>query len=103
MIVDENRKLITTQGRAAVTNDIDGKEFPWYPKPLNKLTGTTASQINDSPSLILFTSKTMYKWVHTTLSQMCPTLTSYRNAFSCVLKVFITYSNSCTLLYSGMY
>ena len=57
VIVDEERKLVTTQGRAAVSNDADGKEFPWYPKPLNKLTGATAGQINDSPSLILFTSK----------------------------------------------
>ncbi|XP_065891038.1 nucleoredoxin-like [Dysidea avara] len=56
VIVDEERKLVTTQGRAAVSNDADGKEFPWYPKPLNKLTGATAGQINDSPSLILFTN-----------------------------------------------
>lgn len=57
VIVDENRKPITTQGRGAVNGDPDGKEFPWYPKPLNKLTGATASQINDSPSLVLFTGK----------------------------------------------
>jgi len=57
VLVDEERKLITNQGRGAVSNDSGGKEFPWYPKPLNKLTGATAGQINDSPSLILFTSK----------------------------------------------
>lgn len=57
MIVDESRKLITTQGRGAVNGDPEGKEFPWYPKPLNKMTGATASQINDSPSLVLFTGK----------------------------------------------
>ena len=57
VIVDQDRKLVTTQGRGAVSNDAEGKDFPWYPKPLNKLTGATASQINDSPSLILFTSK----------------------------------------------
>ena len=57
MIVDENRKTITVQGRGAVNGDPDGKEFPWHPKPLNKLTGTTAGQINDSPSLVFFTGK----------------------------------------------
>jgi len=57
VIVDENRKPITTQGRGAVNGDPEGKEFPWHPKPLNKLTGATASQINDSPSLVLFTGK----------------------------------------------
>ena len=62
MIVDENRKPITVQGRGAVNGDPDGKDFPWYPKPLNKLTGATASQINDSPSLVLFTGKGF--WCH---------------------------------------
>ena len=57
VVVDENRKLITTQGRGAVNGDPDGKEFPWHPKPLNKLTGATAAQINDSPSLVLFTGE----------------------------------------------
>lgn len=57
VIVDENRKTITVQGRGAVNSDPNGKDFPWYPKPLNKLTGATASQINDSPSLVLFTGE----------------------------------------------
>ena len=69
MIVDENRKPITVQGRGAVNGDPDGKDFPWYPKPLNKLTGATASQINDSPSLVLFTGEDF--WYYTSTCFVC--------------------------------
>ena len=31
------------------------QEFPWHPKPVNELTGGTAAEINDFPSLIWFT------------------------------------------------
>merc|ERR1719456_197714 len=30
-------KTITTEGRAAIAADPDGKDFPWRPKPLNPL------------------------------------------------------------------
>ncbi len=33
------------------------QEFPWYPKPINQLTGATAGDINDSPALIWFNDK----------------------------------------------
>ena len=60
VILDEQRKTITTQGRGAVNGDPEGNEFPWYPKPLNKLTGATAGHINDNPSVVLFTGKKIY-------------------------------------------
>ena len=55
ILLDEEGNVITTQGRGAVTSDPDGKEFPWHPKPVNELTGGTAGEINDFPSLIWFT------------------------------------------------
>ncbi len=33
------------------------QKFPWYPEPVNKLSGSTASEINDFPSLIWFSEK----------------------------------------------
>ncbi len=33
------------------------QKFPWHPEPVNKLTGNTASDINDYPSLIWFCDK----------------------------------------------
>lgn len=52
--IDKDGKTITTGGRACVGQDPDGKEFPWYPKPINELTGSHASKINDEACLIYF-------------------------------------------------
>lgn len=49
--------VITTNGRGAVSGDPDGNEFPWHPKPVNELTGSVASELNDNPSLVWFTDK----------------------------------------------
>ncbi|XP_064392520.1 nucleoredoxin-like [Halichondria panicea] len=57
VILDENKQTITSSGRAAISSDPEGKEFPWYPKPINQLTGATAGDINDSPALIWFNDK----------------------------------------------
>jgi len=53
VILDEEGKVITTDGRSSVSGDPEGKEFPWRPKPLNDLTKGPGA-INDMPSLILF-------------------------------------------------
>ena len=37
VILDENDKIITDNGRAAVSSDPEGSEFPWHPKPLDEL------------------------------------------------------------------
>ena len=37
VILDENDKIITDNGRAAVSSDPEGNEFPWHPKPLEEL------------------------------------------------------------------
>ena len=31
------------------------QDFPWYPKPLNELTGTASVMLNESACLVLFT------------------------------------------------
>lgn len=43
IILDENNNVITKDGREAVGVDPDGVEFPWHPKPLEKLTDATVS------------------------------------------------------------
>jgi len=39
IILDEDGSLITADGRAAVSEDPEGEEFPWRPKPLKELLG----------------------------------------------------------------
>jgi nucleoredoxin len=46
-------KLITDEGRGAISADTFIEDFPYHPKPVNDL-GTTTSGINDKSSLIIF-------------------------------------------------
>ena len=34
---------------------LSAQDFPWYPKPVNELTGSTAPELNEFPCLVLFT------------------------------------------------
>ncbi|XP_078080827.1 nucleoredoxin [Mustelus asterias] len=54
IILDQEGKIITRQGRPAVLNDMDCKDFPWHPKPVLELTESNAMQLNEGPSLVLF-------------------------------------------------
>lgn len=53
VVLDENGKTITTNGRAAVSHDPEGKEFPWKPKPVELLNDMTVAGVNDSPAALL--------------------------------------------------
>lgn len=55
VMIDDKGEIINLNGRAAVVEDIDAKEFPWYPKPLNELTGSASVMLNESACLVLFT------------------------------------------------
>jgi nucleoredoxin len=46
-------KIITGNGRAAIASDPEGKEFPWHPKPLKRLSAAT-DYFNDMPVMIVF-------------------------------------------------
>jgi len=39
VIIDKDGSVITKDGRAAVSSDPTGAEFPWYPKPVSNLSG----------------------------------------------------------------
>merc|ERR1719217_1360631 len=52
VILDENLKTITTDGRSALSADQTGEEMPWYPKPVNNLS-RGPGDINDVPTLLL--------------------------------------------------
>jgi len=59
IIVDGNTGMtITKNGRAAVSGDKEGKEFPWEPQPATELTSSTVSDINEMPMLIAFLDQT---------------------------------------------
>lgn len=55
ILIDENNKLITRQGRSVLLSDPTGNNFPWKRQPIYELTENTVHRIVDMPSLILFT------------------------------------------------
>jgi nucleoredoxin len=54
VMIDKDGSVITSDGRSGVSADPDGKEFPWYPKPVNDLSAGPGD-INESTSFILLT------------------------------------------------
>merc|ERR1711998_455350 len=50
-IVDKDGSTITKDGRAALSGDPTGAEFPWYPKPVFNLKGGPGT-IQDVPTVI---------------------------------------------------
>ncbi|XP_068748190.1 nucleoredoxin-like [Montipora capricornis] len=55
ILLDENHEVISSNGRAFVSHDPKGEEFPWKLKPLNCLNELTVSTVNEEPCLIYFT------------------------------------------------
>jgi nucleoredoxin len=53
VIIDTDGSTITTEGRAAVSTDPEGAEFPWYPKPVKNLKGGPGP-LNDAAVVVAF-------------------------------------------------
>jgi len=53
IILDENNKVITKEGQAAVGADPEGSNFPWHPKPFEELSEFSVSCINEQPVLLV--------------------------------------------------
>ena len=56
VVLSPEGKVLTTKGRAAVSGDPDGKEFPWLPKPVTSIEDA-ADDLNETPALIVFAEK----------------------------------------------
>jgi nucleoredoxin len=54
VILDENGKVITSEGRESIGDDPDGSDFPWHPKPIVKLTESSIGKLNDHTTFIHF-------------------------------------------------
>jgi len=50
-IIDKDGCTITKSGRAAVSGDPEGKEFPWYPKPVANFKAVPGN-INEVPTVV---------------------------------------------------
>jgi len=50
-IIDKDGSVITKDGRASISGDPTGSEFPWHPKPVSNLK-TGAGQVNELPTVI---------------------------------------------------
>ncbi|CAE8631215.1 unnamed protein product [Polarella glacialis] len=53
VIVDKDGSIITKEGRGAVSNDPEGAEFPWYPKPVLDL-AAGPGPLNEATCCIAF-------------------------------------------------
>jgi len=53
VVFDKDGSIITKDGRAAVSSDPTGAEFPWYPKPVSNLSGGPGS-INEVTTVLAF-------------------------------------------------
>jgi len=53
VIIGADGSVITKDGRAAVSGDPTGEEFPWHPKPVSNLKGGPGT-INEVPTVIAF-------------------------------------------------
>merc|ERR1712216_147840 len=53
VIIDKDGSVITKDGRAAVSSDTTGTDFPWYPKPVKNLKNGPGN-INEVPTVIAF-------------------------------------------------
>lgn len=53
VILDKDLSTINAEGRGVVSSDPTGKEFPWYPKPVNDL-ASGPGQINEVPTVLVF-------------------------------------------------
>ncbi|GFR50067.1 hypothetical protein Agub_g12209 [Astrephomene gubernaculifera] len=53
VVLDPDFKVTTMEGTGAVSTDPAGRRFPWRPQPLEQLTPSTASRINDGPLMLL--------------------------------------------------
>lgn len=58
VLVDEKGNTITMNGRQAVTEDPQCKEFPWYPHPIEDLTPLSSLHLNENMCVIYFTDGT---------------------------------------------
>ncbi|XP_018335019.1 nucleoredoxin-like [Agrilus planipennis] len=54
LLIDSNGHLITYDARQDVTEDPQGQNFPWKPKPVNVLTDRYIAKLYDYPAVILF-------------------------------------------------
>jgi nucleoredoxin len=51
-IIDKDGRIITTNGRGIPEMDPEGKQFPWYPKPIKDL-AHEQDGVDDCPSLVV--------------------------------------------------
>ncbi|GAB6028622.1 hypothetical protein CHUAL_004459 [Chamberlinius hualienensis] len=55
ILLDEDDRIITRDGRHEVLEDIDGERFPWRSNLVEELTDRFSAQLNEAPLLVLFT------------------------------------------------
>jgi nucleoredoxin len=78
VIIDEDGSVITKDGRAAVSADPTGVEFPWYPKPVKNLSAGPGP-INDTATVIALCEATSAESQKAVEEAMAPIAEKYIN------------------------
>jgi nucleoredoxin len=78
VVIDKDGSTITTNGRAAVSSDPAGVEFPWYPKPVADLKSGPGS-IEEVPTVIAFCESSDAAMQKAIEEQMTPIAQRYIN------------------------
>jgi nucleoredoxin len=76
VIIDQDGSTITTNGRASVSGDPEGLEFPWYPKPVADLKQGPGS-IQEVPTVIAFCESSDAASQKQIVEQMTPVAQRY--------------------------
>jgi len=78
VIVGPNGEIISKNGRAVVSADPEGKEFPWHPKPVEDLKNGPGS-LQDCPTVLYFCENSTVAKQQAALEIMQPLAQSYLN------------------------
>uniref|UniRef100_A0A0B7AWW1 Thioredoxin domain-containing protein n=1 Tax=Arion vulgaris TaxID=1028688 RepID=A0A0B7AWW1_9EUPU len=58
VLVDEKGTIITMNGRQAITQDPECKDYPWHPQPIEELAPLSSVQLNENICAIYFSDGT---------------------------------------------
>lgn len=80
VFVDEDGSTITTDGREAISEDPEGEDFPWRPKPLKEVLGQTFKSANGDVPASSLEGKTLALYFRSnspprTLTHLLPSTT----------------------------
>ncbi|CAL8077645.1 unnamed protein product [Orchesella dallaii] len=90
-LLDDKDRIITTEGRLEVNDDLDGIEFPWYPSIVDELRDRHSTTLNNSLCVIYFTddSETDFEKAEAILTPLATEIAKSPIEEACEPKFFV--------------